>query len=188
MDNDRLQDWTVHVSQGSSGNTCSLGEGEYSHVIRSWKAADSSVQEQLRGDNHFRIGAATSPKDERVDLDCPPGLDPDDVEEALKLTVEAYHANPGRRSGPPEEPSGRFLRRYRPASRGLLILYPIDATKAHNLDARPAKGDYRSKPFIGFAISLPYSGRGTQVEYVVNNVYQQGELEFEQEESEAHHG
>ena len=74
---------------------------------------------------------------------------------------------------PPTGPNGRAVRRARPASRGLLLIYALD--EGESADAEPGI------PIFGIAVSFPVSksaGDGA-IEYVVNNVYSQLELELE---------
>ena len=88
---------------------------------------------------------------------------------ALKETIEDWESDPGERNRP-TDPAGRFVRRYRGRSRGLLILYPLVPDQA--------KSENGNVPILAFAISFPaVAGESaSKVVYTVNNVFQR--LEF----------
>jgi hypothetical protein len=68
-----------------------------------------------------------------------------------------------RRENPPTKPSAMSERRVRSSSRGYLMLYPLD---------RPASQiDSDSVPYVGFAIAFPWSAEAPAVNYQVNEVY-----------------
>ena len=68
----------------------------------------------------------------------------------------------------PKTASGPFVRRVRPAEKGLLLLYPLD----HNEIDYP-EGCKVTCPIFGFAISFPEGIRNEKVEYQVNTQYWQ---------------
>ncbi len=99
-----------------------------------------------------------SPIDQSIDLL------PEERQKALADNLRAFNANLTRNSKEPTEPSGPFIRRNRPAQRGLLLLYPLNHTNS-------AIGTpFSSTPIIGFAISFPESSRAelSAIEYQVN--------------------
>jgi hypothetical protein len=58
------------------------------------------------------------------------------------------------------------LRDQRPATRGLLLIYPIDPEPAS-----------LHLPLVGFGISFPSSATAKRITYKVNNTYRRQELE-----------
>ena len=70
---------------------------------------------------------------------------------------------------PPKRPVGAVLRDMRQTSKGLLLLYPLDAKNA-GLPSEP-------KSIITCAVSFPTSATAEPIEYQVNEVYQQLHLD-----------
>jgi hypothetical protein len=95
-------------------------------------------------------------------------LDLTDEERALALqrTRDVWDKNKSKRKSPPDEPSGRAVRATRPAERGLLLLYLL----------LPEDG---GTPYTAFGVSFPIGFEAQPIEYIVNNVYLQLELEVE---------
>lgn len=149
-----LSDWTVALLSTPGGTPHNLAGHKIGLVKRSHHPLITEV------DEWFRIRRLVSPSDEMI------GLDAEDVEEALRRTQEAWKKDPGRsgRQTPPEDPSGLMLRSVRPASNGLLLIYPLDTAETKT-----------EIPLIGFAISFPGSLPDEKVAYRVNNVYWQQE-------------
>ena len=110
----------------------------------------------------YRIGRLVNPADEWIDLEPP------QVERALCETRHRYRTNQGgsRHRTEPRNPGGRDVREIRDQSNGLLLIYPLK------------ESDIERTPFIGFAASFPAAARDTPVEYVVNSVYWQEEMEI----------
>ena len=84
------------------------------------------------------------------------------------------HIRRGKKVDKPSAPGGRFVRQVRSREKGLLILYPL---LPH--DGRAEKED---TPILGFSISFPTlrdDGGDTTVTYVVSNIYQQLEMDFD---------
>ena len=74
---------------------------------------------------------------------------------------------------PPAQPNGRAIRRVRSPKQGLLLLYALDEAQS--------KGAAAGTPIFALGVSFPES-RGTgagAIDYVVNYVYSQLELELE---------
>jgi hypothetical protein len=154
-----LTDWTVLVS-GISANDTQNTEN----------LAGFNVGLRDRGDkaetpDYFRPGVITEPKDERVIT-----LDEESFQKALdeKRKIEEQR-NGSEAAAKIQYPGGPQLRKYRPSTKGLLIIYPIDpeSHKYSNVDV----------PFMGFAISFPGidSAQDIPVEYIVNSVGQQAD-------------
>ena len=66
----------------------------------------------------------------------------------------------------PSRPSGPYVRRARDFRSGLLLIYPLEEFDSEGL------------PFVGFAASFPAADSDTPIEYVVNTVYWQEEMEI----------
>src|SRR6202022_3590254 len=119
----------------------------------------------------YVIRQLISPSDEAIDFS------EELRRRAVELTQERWRRDPGKstRKDPPTLASGPVIRELRPAQRGLLLLYPLDARAVKMADAPPLLAA-ESPPVVGYAISFPGSPRAGAVEYVVNNVYYQQEL------------
>lgn len=114
---------------------------------------------------HIRNRRLISEHHEALDLAS------EEYADALRRTQEHGALNdPG--LTPPDSPSGHFARLVRPASRGLLLIYPLDPSKVFD------SGDPRAKePIVGFALSFPQTGFPSEsVEYLANSVYLREEL------------
>ena len=108
----------------------------------------------------YVIRRLVSPTDEYLDLTRA------EKERALLETQDHWRANPGRskRTEAPEQPNGQVVRRLRPSTRGLLLLYP--------LDPGPAGLEFEDVPAVlACAISFPHSAHQSAIEYTVNRVY-----------------
>ena len=152
-DNGELREWTVHLA--SSG----LGDATQ-HRIRGLDIGlikRAKFPEQQPKDRYI-IRRLVSPSDESVDLTD------EEVSTALATTKAAWAAD--RRSSKPTDPpssaSGTAIREARPKSRGLLLLYPLDAAHAGYADPVPV---------MGIAISFPKSETAREITYLVNNVF-----------------
>jgi hypothetical protein len=71
--------------------------------------------------------------------------------------------NKNKSENPPTAPGGGAVRRCRPKSRGLLLLYPL-------LNAE-STADKSLPPVVGFAISFPKSDTAKEISYTVNNIF-----------------
>ena len=109
----------------------------------------------------YRIRRLVSPADEWIDLTT------DEVKRALCQTRHRYRTNEGRsrHQSEPSNPGGHDVRDVRDQGNGLLLIYPLE------------KSDAEEVPFIGFAASFPRAAMDTPVDYVVNTVYWQEEME-----------
>jgi hypothetical protein len=150
-----LTQWTVAlVSVGSPGAD--------SPRIGGWAVGltHREVLEELEDrvrDGFYSIRRILNPPDEWIDFTL------EEESEALQRSIDEWRINPGRRRSEPNRPSGWVVRRMRPVTDGLLIIYPLD----------PPRDDLRSdattdKAIIGFAVSFPHSPDAPTVDYVVN--------------------
>ncbi len=152
-----LESWTVAlISNQSGGQARVLGGHEVYPLRRAAYLADSLDQTEV-----YRIRRLVSPTDEVIDL----------TDEQWKLALEQtvqQHRNDregSRHFAEPRRPSGPHIRRVRDPKNGLLLIYPLEQV------------DDDGVPFVGFAASFPAAEIDTPVEYVVNSVYWQEELE-----------
>jgi hypothetical protein len=120
----------------------------------------------LEADCRYTIRRVLSPADESADLDD------EQMDVALKHTRIARRFSAekrGREYKEPDVPSGQPLRRVRRSDQPLLIVYPL---------ARPEDDAAEDAvPVVGFAISFPFSENPTATEYVVNEIWQQQEID-----------
>jgi hypothetical protein len=162
----RLSRWIVLMASGEARNTYTFSDNELQLVKRSWyfgrSLSDSELEEhraRLIRENHFRIRRLVSPSDERV------GLSQDRLKMALDADVEKWRSG-GKSGKKPRVPSGSSIRSVRDTAEGLLLLYPLDGSDDCS--------ECPEIPTLGFAISFPEVVEGgSQVEYVVNNIYEQ---------------
>ena len=170
MDSGRLVEWTIQLCSGNvPGEKAKFGKEEVPRVKRDYYLGRDVTQHTekdnarriLEEENHYRIRRLVSPKDEEA------GLSESQVEEATRMTVREWDPR-GREK--PNRPSGPNLRKVRPVTKGLLLLYPINGTGYVEAEAEHI-------PVLGFAISFPLvdSEQASIVSYQVNNVYYQQE-------------
>ena len=149
--------WTVSLISNQQGKAFELGGLTVRPVRRVERIRDHSAAGSV-----FRIGRLLNPVDEMIDLTC------EQRTLALEMTVCDYGANPdtSRSHSRPTRPNGPNIRRARNPENGLLLLYPLQKT------------DSEGTPFVGFVLSFPNAEENTPIEYVVNTVYWQEELEI----------
>ena len=139
---------------------------------REWNEK-GTTREDLKAADHFRIKVLTQPSDELV------GVSKEVWNEALEKDIADWEANGkirrNKKVKKPETPGGKFIRKVKEQSEGLLILYPLacDDERAENTTGYP---------ILGFALSFPAvdSLGDTPVTYVASNVYQQMEMQFDE--------
>ncbi len=147
-----LTEWTVAlISSATPERTRDIGGHELGLLQRANLAGKT--------ERRYVIRRLLSPRDEAVDLTR------DEFEEALERTQAVWASGEMRSTSAkaPSIPSGPMIRLQRPPSRGLLLLYPLDATVA----GRPET----TEPIVGLAVSFPKSPGVAEIEYVVTNTY-----------------
>lgn len=147
-----LSDWTVVLVSNTKRDPRKVGTRPVGYTTRARQPGESQG---------FRIKRILDPTHESLDLTSA------ERAAALAQTVQQWRER-GAAGSEPTEPSGFFARRARSENRGLLLLYPLIPNNAPEPDI----------PFVGFGISLPGSATAVEVEYMVNNVYAQQEMEF----------
>lgn len=166
-----LVNWTVALMGAGQDGDSSAG-WTFCNKYRIGRLVERNQEPKAKG-AHYSIGRLISPRDESIDLD------ESEWNEALRLTVEDWEANPQRTvkgirvtKKRPEAPGGIWIRHVRGGGegskvpphrdRGLLLLYPIDPQGA----GLPAG----SAPVVGFGISFPVSRSLTTVQYKVDHL------------------
>ena len=154
---DGLTAWTVALISNRYGPTSTeLGDCPVYPLHRQPHPSDSLDHNVV-----YRIRRLVSPQDEMIDLT------EEQKKEALDRTVRQHREDraASRHRTEPTRPSGPYIRRVRDPKNGLLLLYPLE------------EADTEGLPFVGFAASFPKADTETPVDYVVNTVYWQEELE-----------
>ncbi|MGF6808386.1 hypothetical protein OKW30_003512 [Paraburkholderia sp. Clong3] len=164
-----LTTWTVVLMGGGEGDPYDFGNGiMVSNMLRR-KGDDSAAQK-----GRYSIGRLLSPSDEALDLDQAAW------EEAMKLTLQSWSDDPGRRKDgtqpkKPEIPSGLAIRKIRgdgvegvvkpSPENGLLLLYPLDPKKSDV----SALFDGWDAPIMAVGVSFPKSHSDRTVAYDVDH-------------------
>ena len=146
--------WTVALISNPEGESTEVGGWEVHPVFRTPHPPDG-----LERDSVHSIRRLLNPTDEMLDLDK------DQREQALDLTKQ-QHQEGSRHRSVPTRASGPNIRRVRNHRNGLLLLYSLQERDAEGL------------PFMGIAASFPAAERDTPINYYVNTVYWQEELEL----------
>lgn len=151
-----LLDWSVVLVSvtGSPNGSEEIG----GHYVGLTKRTVLSGLEDRVAEGLYSIRRILNPPDEWIDFSDA------EVVEALEETRRVWRADPGTRQTEPDRPSGQVIRRARPDTRGLLIVYPL-APPAEELRLGD---DVHEGSLVGFAVSFPHSPSAPTVDYVVN--------------------
>ena len=152
-----LENWAVAlISNQGGGQARMLGGHEVYPIRRASYPGDILDQTGV-----YRIRRLVSPTDEVIDLTD------EQWQEALEQTVQKHRNDleGSRHLAEPRRPSGFYIRRVRDPKNGLLLIYPLDESDTDGVQV------------VGFATSFPAAEHDTPVEYFVNSVYWQEELE-----------
>lgn len=168
-----LTSWNVLLLSGDGRDTLPFGSRSVSTVVRQPKGGygNGPPFRVIQAGDRFVIRRLLNPRDEAVDIDL----------DAYNLAMAWTTTHPPKRrraaDGPPTGPSGESFRRIRPASTGLLMLYPL--ARAAQIDHEGTMVDHTFLPVdtppIGLGISFPASDRAQTVSYVVNSIYEDGD-------------
>lgn len=164
---DELTRWTVVVANSSTAERhatiagLDIGLTERDH------------HNPKSGDGRYTVRRVVSPRHELVDIE----IDAERWEHALQITIDTWENNPRRKpdSQEPNQPSGLAERKLRSDTDGLLIVYPLDASRWKDFD-----GD--TTPFVGWAVSFPESATAEPIEYQVNPVMLKLEFGWDDED------
>ena len=160
LQNHELTEWTVALMSNPQGQV-TFGRHEIGLTRRSLLDAEGAV-DRLTRDGLYRIRRILSPDDEAIDFT------EEEKGSLLEASREAWKVNPGRRSTEPTAPIGPIIRRKRPAERGLLLIYVLEAPSEEYREAALPRVVLTSDPLVGFAVSFPASGKAPAMDYVVN--------------------
>jgi hypothetical protein len=160
-----LGDWTVaFISNEQADRRCQVGKLDIGLTRRALMpdGEQGTRLRELEKEHRYAIRRVLSPTDELIDLS------EEQRSAALVATRNAFAAELDSDKQPPKIPSGPAIRRLRPPSQALLLLYFID-----NI---PNK-EFVAQPMVGFFLSFPHSQHDIAAEYAVNPVWQQLQLE-----------
>lgn len=147
-----LDNWTVALlASGRSGVPGEVSDYKVQLIDREDRSAKGE-------DDKFSIGRLVSPADELLDLTDA------QRQAALELTLAAWKKKKGPKAVEPTSASGPSVREQRDMTKGLLLIYPIDA-----------RGKCE-EPLMGFAVSFPFDPNGSLIEYAQNSVKQLEDL------------
>lgn len=166
VESGELSAWTVALISGGTGPACRVGEYSVKQTLRQWDPYQRLPVNDRDGQSPLTIRRLLSPKDEGLDLDK------GQRSRALARTKERWEQQLSRAKQEPTIASGPAFRHERSKERGLLILYPLIPPSWAD-----GSGVTLSIPIMGFGMSFPRSARDEGVEYTVNNVYWELEVE-----------
>jgi hypothetical protein len=155
-----LESWTIALISSSKPKN--------SHLITGFKVGltQRNNADKTGALPEYRLvkSRLLSPVDEMLDFT------EEERQEIIEMTAQRRE-----KAGKPESksktPDGKVIREQRDSKNGLLLIYPLDPEIINS-----------QIPVIGFAISFPGSNKAKSVEYKVNNIY------WEQEIQESHEG
>lgn len=161
MPNGGLTRWTVVLVSKQGTTNATIGNYAICLTERAQHPADARDSSLV-----YRIRRLVDPPDEMIDLSK------EQRTRAKDMTIQFFREYPERTryKTEPTRAGGPFIRQVRESSNGLLLLYPLGDLPGGEL----SRGGV---PFIGFAVSFPGAALDTPVEYVVDTVYWQQELE-----------
>jgi hypothetical protein len=158
-----LVDWTVLLMATS----IKLEDGQGNDVSRYFTCGldvgavtrKRMPQESDKTNQRFTLKRLIGPGHEYADLSK------EEAAAALDLSIRHWEKseNKNKSENPPTSPGGGAVRRCRPKTRGLLLLYPL-------LNAE-SMADNSLAPVMGFAISFPKSDTAKEISYTVNNIF-----------------
>ena len=161
-----LLNWSIALA-GGRGKEMDFGSNRIHCVDRIFKEGKVNVDiKKRKRQDVFQTGTIVSPDDEGIDI-----KDPDKYEEALYRTI-IERKRKDKDVGPRTKPVGWSYRVVRPATNGLLLIYPIDPKEYSDVD---------DVPLYALAISFPGSDKAKPVNYVVNQTYYESTLEPDDE-------
>lgn len=161
-----LGNWTVRLaSRLPEGAAADIAGHSIGLITRSHSKTSVPVI------GHYTIKRVLSPADELCDLTD------DQKTRALAATKDAAKGKLNRKGEPldPETPRGRPLRYQRSPDQPLLLLYPLSPAEVAGSSGNPEP----VAPLVGFAISFPFSQHQLKTEYVVNDIWFQQDMEFD---------
>lgn len=154
-DNGELTSWTVAlVSNQQTKVRRHIGPHEVGLTFR-----NCIDQDALRTEHRYSIRRVLSPPDELI------GLSKADIDVALDRTRQRRQVLSTEGTATEiKVPSGIVVRQMRPATDGLLLIYPLDPR---------GYAEWVDRPMVGWAISFPGSDSAVETEYFVNEIWNQ---------------
>lgn len=149
-----LTSWTISLREGDSQELAiNLPAITRLRTVERKREPDDRL-------NLYKVRTVLSPHDEAIDLT------PNELYQRAMEATRRAHAAAGK-TGAPRIPGGVQIRNVRPATRGLLLLYPLDPALA-GLDTKV--------PIYAPVISFPNSPNARSVRVLANTVYQRQEF------------
>jgi hypothetical protein len=139
-----LTNWSVYLISKSQGQV-----DYYNAAGLSVGLVERARCEKRSGEGRYSLSNGRLITENHESLD----LTTEEYKKALAAYLDSSPANNKRNM-----PSGIYIRRCRPAQRGLILLYLIDS-------------GIKDHPFVGYAISFPDSTNAAEIEYTVNTTY-----------------
>lgn len=167
-----LISWTVALADVSGAKPCtiagrSIGQTRRKDLRKTNRASANSER------GRYTVRRIVSPMHLLVDVERESAY----WNKLLSETVKAAKINASRKPDQPMPsiPSSLYERRFRSPKEGLLLIYPLDASEW-------PEDSGSDKPFVGFAVSFPWSKRAEPIEYQVNSVLLKTEFGWDDEE------
>jgi len=163
-----LTDWNILLLGGEAQEELHIGGRLINAVVRQPKGGygDAPPYRVIPAGESFAIRRLLNPRDESIDMDAKR------YDDAMAETLKTPPKRRRKDAPPSTAPSGFSLRKQRPATTGLILLYPL-ARQA--IVGKEGQLSHRfllvNHPIIGLGISFPGSARAQTVSYVVNSVY-----------------
>jgi hypothetical protein len=151
-----LGNWTVRLVGSKAGTRAGIGAYELGLVTR------KPINDDYAAGTRYQIKRVLSPLDESSDLD---GQQRQRALDATRVAAAGKRDKNGNPRAVPTVPTGKPLRKQRRPDQALLLIYPLENPLSNQ------SADV--KPGIGFAISFPFSRHNTEIEYAVNEIWQQ---------------
>ncbi|GAA4428759.1 Z1 domain-containing protein [Bremerella cremea] len=160
-----LTSWTLAMLSGDGRAFDGFPFGEISMVQRKWHGR--IPEDQQENHDSFVIRRVGSARDEALDLNSA------EYQRAFQMAYDARLLDeeiPEEDKRPKTSQMRTEMRKARPKSRGLLLIYPIDPK------GRSREGE-NGAPIIGMAACFPEDPNAIEVSFEVNNVYWSQEYE-----------
>lgn len=163
-----LIDWTVvFINSSSPSSRTWIFNVNGQHVEIGLTRRKNSAKDNEWQQNYVISKAQIiSPQDELIDLSK------EQAEKAQQETQQDWEKK--EKKGTPTYPSTFRIKNNRPATKGLLLMYPLDPeveySDGSNKQAKKTQ-TITNVPIVGFAISFPHIENDEKVEYAVNEQF-----------------
>jgi Z1 domain len=166
MDVGELDNWTVRLAgTDKSDYHVNIAGHEIGLITR------KTNNEEKLAEGRYTIRRVLSPADESRDLDK------EQYARAMAATLKAAAGKFNRSGQPrsPKVPTGIPLRFERRTNQPLLLIYPL---------VSPVQEGGYGGPVVAFAVSFPFSRYPAQTEYVVNSIWKQEDMDFDDDDED----